>query len=94
MNHGLLLIFARFALFIASSSSSGEGGAGGKGTWGLPGVSELVGVEEGMEDPHDPNYDSDSQVSEMPLRRLRADCALQLCPLIDWRAYSAIIGHN
>jgi hypothetical protein len=22
----------------------------------------LVGVEEGLEDPHDPNYDSDSQV--------------------------------
>jgi programmed cell death protein 4 len=36
------------------------GGAGGKGTWGIPG-SELVGVEEAAEDPHDPNYDSDSQ---------------------------------
>ncbi|CAG2104496.1 unnamed protein product, partial [Medioppia subpectinata] len=36
------------------------GGAGGKGTWGRPG-SELVGVEEGLEDPHDPNYDSDSE---------------------------------
>lgn len=38
-----------------------SGGAGGKGTWGRPG-SELVGVEEGLEDPHDPNYDSDSEV--------------------------------
>jgi programmed cell death protein 4 len=37
-----------------------KGGAGGKGTWGRPG-SELAGVEEGLEDPHDPNYDSDSQ---------------------------------
>ncbi|XP_054167235.1 programmed cell death protein 4-like [Oppia nitens] len=37
-----------------------KGGAGGKGTWGRPG-SELVGVEEGLEDPHDPNYDSESE---------------------------------
>ncbi|RWS27032.1 Programmed cell death protein 4-like protein [Leptotrombidium deliense] len=36
------------------------GGAGGKGTWGKPG-SELVGVEESIDDPADPNYDSDSQ---------------------------------
>lgn len=36
------------------------GGAGGKGTWGRLG-SELVGVEEGLEDPHDPNYDSESE---------------------------------
>lgn len=35
------------------------GGAGGKGTWGKLG-SELL-VEEGLEDPHDPNYDSDNQ---------------------------------
>ena len=34
------------------------GGAGGKGTWGRPG-SEIVGAEEG---PQDPNYDSDSEV--------------------------------
>jgi len=40
-----------------------KGGGGGKGTWGLPG-SELVIDEENPlleEDPHDPNYDSDSQ---------------------------------
>lgn len=36
------------------------GGAGGKGTWGKLG-SELVGFEERLEDPHDPNYDSDNQ---------------------------------
>lgn len=34
-----------------------KGGAGGKGTWGRPG-SEIVGAEEG---PQDPNYDSDSE---------------------------------
>ena len=41
------------------------GGAGGKGTWGKPG-SELLGVgEENVKDPHDPNYDSDSEVCLM-----------------------------
>ncbi|XP_015786262.1 programmed cell death protein 4 [Tetranychus urticae] len=37
-----------------------KGGAGGKGTWGRLG-SELVGVERGLDDPHDPNYDSESE---------------------------------
>ena len=37
------------------------GGAGGKGVWGAPG-SELIG-SEAVSDTHDPNYDSDSQVS-------------------------------
>ena len=36
------------------------GGAGGKGTWGKPG-SELLG--EGVTDEHDPNYDSEDEVS-------------------------------
>ena len=38
-----------------------QGGAGGKGVWGKPG-SELE--EDGeTKDVHDPNYDSDSQVT-------------------------------
>ena len=54
-------LFLNVAFFVSTI-----GGAGGKGTWGQPG-SELTGVEEGINDPHDPNYDSDSEVRTLSL---------------------------
>jgi len=41
--------------------SFSTGGAGGKGTWGAPG-DELIEDRKFM-DSHDPNYDSESEVS-------------------------------
>ena len=55
------MIIMNTVVCITTTSAATTGGAGGKGTWGIPG-SELIGVEETVEDdPHDPNYDSDSQ---------------------------------
>ena len=59
-----LLVFAprdsNFLPFISIQIPSCAGGAGGKGTWGAPG-SEMLCYDETPDDPHDPNYDSDSQ---------------------------------
>lgn len=41
--------------------ASCTGGAGGKGVWGKPG--EELDEDGNAVDAHDPNYDSESQVS-------------------------------